>query len=237
MCASEISPGRGWLPPPSSAALVIVWCGARNGRSLDEPVGAPSAEYTFVVSSASSRLIGGSTVGMRRASIVLPMPGGPESSRLWPPATAISSAGAREALAAHVGHVDDRGRHAASSGAGAAGAGGKLGRPPSAAITSPSVAPRANTSMPSTTSASPAHGCRHEHAAQPAVAGQHRCREHAADRPQRAVEGELAEHDQPGDRVERVEAVADEHADRDRQVERAARLAQVGRREVDRDSS
>jgi site-specific DNA recombinase len=31
-CASEISPGRGWLPPPTRATPEAVWCGARNGR-------------------------------------------------------------------------------------------------------------------------------------------------------------------------------------------------------------
>ena len=36
----------------------------------------------FVVSSASSRVICGRTLGMRRASIVLPVPGGPDISRL-----------------------------------------------------------------------------------------------------------------------------------------------------------
>ena len=43
--ASEISPGRGGLPPPSSAAGVTVWCGARNGRSSISPRSArPTAE-------------------------------------------------------------------------------------------------------------------------------------------------------------------------------------------------
>ena len=32
-CASEISPGRGQVPPPTSAIAVAVWCGARNGRA------------------------------------------------------------------------------------------------------------------------------------------------------------------------------------------------------------
>ena len=31
-CASEISPGRGGEPPPTSATALAVWCGARNGR-------------------------------------------------------------------------------------------------------------------------------------------------------------------------------------------------------------
>ena len=31
-CASEISPGPGTLPPPTSPAKLMVWCGARKGR-------------------------------------------------------------------------------------------------------------------------------------------------------------------------------------------------------------
>ncbi len=34
-CASEISPGRGQFPPPTSPACEMVWCGARNGRLWD----------------------------------------------------------------------------------------------------------------------------------------------------------------------------------------------------------
>ena len=37
----------------------------------------PRAEYTRVVSSDSTAVSGGSTVGIRLASIVLPAPGGP----------------------------------------------------------------------------------------------------------------------------------------------------------------
>ena len=45
-----------------------------------------------VTSSAASSVSGGSSPGRRRASIVLPVPGGPAKSRLWPPAAATSSA-------------------------------------------------------------------------------------------------------------------------------------------------
>jgi hypothetical protein len=44
-----------------------------------------------VTSSDSSCVIGGNMDGMRRASIVLPQPGGPTRMTLWP-AAAISSA-------------------------------------------------------------------------------------------------------------------------------------------------
>ncbi len=32
-CASEISPGRGGDPPPTSATAEAVWCGARHSRT------------------------------------------------------------------------------------------------------------------------------------------------------------------------------------------------------------
>ncbi len=52
---------------------------------------------TRVTSIASALPIGGRIEGSLRASIVLPVPGAPENSRLWPPAaaTAIASSGIR----------------------------------------------------------------------------------------------------------------------------------------------
>ena len=46
----------------------------------------------FVTSSASCFPKGGKIVGIRLASIVLPLPGGPIIKILWPPAAAISRA-------------------------------------------------------------------------------------------------------------------------------------------------
>ena len=46
--------------------------------------------------------------GSRRASMVLPEPGGPTNSRLWPPAAAISSARRGDLLPAHVGEIRRR---------------------------------------------------------------------------------------------------------------------------------
>src|SRR5437667_384062 len=94
-CARLTSPGRGYDPPPISPASEMVWCGARNGRraTSDSPSArTPATEWILVVSSASSRLILGRTVGSRRASIVFPDPGGPIIRRLCPPAAATSSA-------------------------------------------------------------------------------------------------------------------------------------------------
>ena len=89
------SPGEGCVPPPMRPTSDTVWCGERNGRwRSSEPPGGrrPAIEWIFVASSASSSDIGGRIDGMQRASIDLPVPGGPTMSRLWPPATATSTA-------------------------------------------------------------------------------------------------------------------------------------------------
>lgn len=83
LCASEISPGRGSAPPPTSATALAVWCGLRKGR-LRQRVGSrprPLIDAMAAVSSASASLASGSTPGRREASRVLPQPGGPTSSR------------------------------------------------------------------------------------------------------------------------------------------------------------
>ncbi len=73
----------------------MVWCGARNGRSSSRPAPCgrtPATLWTLVVSSASSKVSGGRMAASRLASMVLPEPGGPIMSTLWPPAAATSSA-------------------------------------------------------------------------------------------------------------------------------------------------
>lgn len=93
--ASEISPGRGVEPPPVRPGAEIVWCGLRKGRrrtSGDSGVSRPMTEWICVTSSASSRVISGRMDGKRRASMLLPEPGGPTSSTLCAPAAATSSA-------------------------------------------------------------------------------------------------------------------------------------------------
>ena len=59
--ASVISPGMGRVPPPTSPCAEIVWCGARNGRSVaSRPLPMPAALCTCVISRAlrSSALAG-----------------------------------------------------------------------------------------------------------------------------------------------------------------------------------
>ena len=72
----------------------IVWCGARNGRSAPSrpsPMPADAVDLRDLERLLEARAAAGCP-GRRRASIVLPAPGGPTMSRLWPPAAAISSA-------------------------------------------------------------------------------------------------------------------------------------------------
>ena len=101
-CALLISPGRTRpVPPPSTALLVAVWCGAENGgrrtspstvTGPGEPPAPPASDSSAVSSSASSTSRSGMSPGMRSASDVLPAPFGPDSRRWWPPAAATSSA-------------------------------------------------------------------------------------------------------------------------------------------------
>ena len=55
------------------------WTSPEPGASV------PATEWMRVTSSASSCVSGGRIDGSRRPSIVLPVPGGPASRRLWPP--------------------------------------------------------------------------------------------------------------------------------------------------------
>jgi hypothetical protein len=91
---SEISPGLARSPPPTSAAMLAEWWGARNGRLLVRapPSISPATEAIMETSSSSAGDSGGRIDGSRAASIDLPAPGGPIIKRLWPPAAATSSA-------------------------------------------------------------------------------------------------------------------------------------------------
>ena len=76
--------GQGGLPGPRrrrrrrpARPAEIVWCGARNGRPATSPSAwSPATLWIRVTSSASARVISGRIDGSRRASIVLPVPGG-----------------------------------------------------------------------------------------------------------------------------------------------------------------
>ena len=180
-------------------------------------------------SSAASGSSGGRIPGSRRASIVLPIPGGPARSRLWPPAAAISStrlarswprtsprsgtsAGAtgrarlgrgRIALAAEVRDRLDEVLDRHGLDAGERDLGSRLGR----ADEAPGAVP-------------------------PRALGRG---ERARHRAQTPVERELADRCVPGERARRQLTRGGEHRQRDREVEPRSLLAQVGGREVDGD--
>ena len=91
--ASDMAPGRGGEPPPTSATALAVWCGALVGRR-PHSCGSkrPARLATAALSSASCSVMAGSRLLKRWASMDLPAPGGPTSSRPCPPAAAISRA-------------------------------------------------------------------------------------------------------------------------------------------------
>ena len=95
-CALEISPGIAKpLPPPMRPAIETPWCGPRKGRAQSSGWSrgsSPRRLRTCVSSSASASSSGGRMPGRQRASMVLPVPGGPLRRRWWPPAAATSSA-------------------------------------------------------------------------------------------------------------------------------------------------
>lgn len=64
----------------------------RTLRNHARPCKRPATECILVTSSASSKVMSGMMVGRQRASMVLPVPGGPMSRMLCEPATAISTA-------------------------------------------------------------------------------------------------------------------------------------------------
>ena len=191
---------------------------------------------------------------MVRASSVLPAPGGPTSSRAWPPGQRDLQRPARLGLAAHVGQIDrlDRG-HGARPDAAAApdrphagrrprrgppGAGWRprragRGDPPPAARRRPGRAPPRPPRRPrgGPRRRWPAGTAMRRWPAPHEGATIGRSPDTACRLPS---ERELAEQG-PAPPPARTCSERDEDADGDRQVERRARLGPVGRGEVDRD--
>ncbi len=87
--------------PPTSAAALAEWCGARMGRWPNSlALNLPTSDRSAALSMASRSDIGGRMPGSRWASMLLPVPGGPTSRRLWRPAAAISSSERAESTCA-----------------------------------------------------------------------------------------------------------------------------------------
>ena len=201
---------------------------ARRGRRALSP----AAPWTFVISMASAIVGGGRIPGSRRASIVLPAPGGPIISRLWPPAAAISSARARVGLAAHVGEVGTGVRRPWGRRAGSAGS----------ASRSPRSSSSSSDSVGTPTTSSPS-----ARAASGAFATGTSIRSHARARAASAIasaprigrispESESSPQTASGMSASGSPPSAATTRHRDRQVEARARLAQRGRRKVHGDA-
>ena len=90
-CARLMSPGCILDPPPMMEALLAVWWGDLNGRSLMVLliVLVLPRLCSFVTSTISVFDSGGNRFFRDFASIVFPDPGGPDSKMLCLPATAI----------------------------------------------------------------------------------------------------------------------------------------------------
>ena len=171
-----------------------------------------------------------------RASIVLPEPGGPDEQQVVPARRRDLERAPRDLLAAHVRQIESADGRAArrACGASASAPGWALSARRSAAR--PARRGRAARARRSPRPSPPRPRCRgHDDAPDPPRPRPRRDRQHAAHRPQRAVERQLADEQRVRDRVRADHLRRAQQADRDRQVERRAVLAQVGGREVDGD--
>ena len=79
LCANEISPGFGIVPPPTKATALEVWCGLRNGRCRKRVKSKPRPDTDAIaaLSIASSSEAIGKIPGRRDANNVFPQPGDP----------------------------------------------------------------------------------------------------------------------------------------------------------------
>ena len=239
-CASEISPGRGGEPPPTSATALALWCGERTGRWPKRRTSRPSDDTlsNAALESASPGVISGSSPARRSASIDLPAPGGPINSSPCAPAAATSSARRAPAwpfTSARSGNAGDGTRQLARQP-------GQLARGDGVVVARQErlddVAERAGrTDVDAFDPGRLERALRREHqpAATPALAHGQRERQRAANRAQfsgqRQFAGEFATR-QPGNVQQ---ALRGEHAQSDGQIEAAGFLGQVGGRQVDRD--
>ena len=229
--ASVASPGLGGLPPPTSPAGLIVWCGARNGRpAVPSAPSRPQALAIRATSSASPGARGGRIEGRRLAASDLPAPGRADHQQAVAARRRHLERVAQVALAAQVGEVGARPRRQAAAAA-AAGRSGSHSPAASGAIWRRLSSPI--TSMPLDQGRLGAVLGRHDQRLGAALAGRLGDRQDARHGAHRAVERQLPDHRQPRRRAPSAscpEAISS--ADGDRQVEPGAGLAQAGRREV-----
>ena len=185
-----------------------------------------------VTSIAERRSSAGSRPGSRRASIVLPAPGGPTSSRWCPPAAATSTARRGDRLAADVGEI---GRRLAVFVRSASRVLGPRGVAPEGDEQLVEGGDRPHDRLGDGGRLGVGLG-RDDHGAHAGLAGEdghHRHQPwHRADPP---VEAQLADEGQPVGGLAGHDLGRDRHADGDGDVEAAAQLLEARRREVDRD--
>ena len=173
-------------------------------------------------------------VGSRRASMVLPHPGGPVRSRWWPPAAVISSA--RRAVARPRTSARSTGSTSRSSGSGGGGSGSGQGCSPlRQARRSPSVRCRADVEAGDERRLVRV-GRRDDDGPDPAAGERVREDERAGHRTDRAVEPELAEHADAVEASRGKAFLALEQPERDRELEPRAGLAHGRGGEVDGDA-
>ena len=118
---ADLARAAATAPPPTSATSEIVWCGARNGRSVTRPDAAgsrPATEWIDVTSSASSNVSGGRTPGDAPRHHRLAGPRRPDHQHVVPAGGGDLERAARERLPVHVGEVAAAARGRRSGGAG-----------------------------------------------------------------------------------------------------------------------
>ena len=185
-----------------------------------------------VTSSASARVSGGRIDGSRRASIVLPVPGGPTSSRLCAPAAAMTSASIAGAWPRTSARSGSR-RRARGRAPGAAASGGRRRR--AASPPSPGAS-HADDAQPSTSARLSRASRDDDQPGQPGALRSLGDGEGTATAPQLAAERELAEHRPVLERLGGHLPAGGQDGRGQREVEARADLAQVRRREVGRDA-
>ena len=239
-CASEISPGRGGDPPPTSATALALWCGARTGRWPKRRASRPcddtlsSAALDKRLGRRHRRQQAGEAVGEHRLAGARR----PDQQQAVRAGRGHLQRAARAGLALDVGQVGQRRRR-----------GGRLARRPGQLARAGGVAVAGQEGLDDV--AQRARGAdvhaldprrlgralrrQHEAARAAALAHGQRQRERAAHGPQLAGQRQLARELAAREARGVQQALRGQHAERDRQVEAARLLGQVGRRQVDGD--
>ena len=234
-CARLISPGLGMEPPPISPDDETPAWGLLNGRvqiSRSAPRAPAESEWIFVTVIASASVSGGRMPGRRRASIVLPVPGGPTKRTLWPPAAAISSA--RLAVSCPL-TSEKSGSAPLKARSGGIGVAGAIVRSPVRCSIASRKWPTGITRVPASEAAWRLFAAGSSSSRTPSLPAQFRDRQGAADGAHLAVEPEFAAGHPALEGLGGEFAVGGQKTQGDRQVELVAFLAQVRRRQVDDD--